>query len=124
MAYARLREHVKGGAMTLIICRECEKQVSSTAAACPHCGAPVAQAGRTVETPLATMQLTSKKLKLHRLLSSLVLWTGIIWLLVALVASMQERPVSRTSWAWASGLFIVGAVWSLRTKMRIWWHHK
>ena len=37
--------------MALIICNECGNQVSDKAAACPHCGAPVAQSKETHRIP-------------------------------------------------------------------------
>lgn len=38
--------------MALTVCNECGGRVSDTAAACPHCGAPVLRASEAVDTPL------------------------------------------------------------------------
>jgi len=55
--------------MLLINCNECNKEVSSQAACCPHCGAPIAiaQESKVAGTPLTTVQETSKKLRVTSL---------------------------------------------------------
>lgn len=62
--------------MSLITCHECGRQVSSEAAACPNCGAPPRIAN--VGTPLATVQLTSKRLKLYLVIAAILFWGGIV----------------------------------------------
>lgn len=37
--------------MSLITCADCSKQISSAAAACPHCGAPIAS-GKPQSNPV------------------------------------------------------------------------
>ncbi len=46
--------------MGLLECHECEKEVSSNAATCPHCGAPVVQpnVAQTKAGNLATLLIT------------------------------------------------------------------
>ncbi|MGD9930375.1 MAG: zinc-ribbon domain-containing protein [Mangrovibacterium sp.] len=63
--------------MALIKCPECGNLVSSSATACPKYGAPVASPG--IGTPLSTIQQTSKRLKVHIILSSLAFGIGLIW---------------------------------------------
>lgn len=54
--------------MPLIQCPECSNSVSNTAAACPHCGAPVARAATVRDaigtwTRLRDFRLTVRKLR-------------------------------------------------------------
>ena len=99
--------------MALIQCPECRNTVSETAAACPHCGAPVAP-------PVATIQETGKGLKLEILLAAICCLTGGIWIIVA----YKTSTASADSIAFAVSLLVVGALWYFVTKIRIWWHHK
>jgi hypothetical protein len=106
--------------MALIKCPECSKDVSDKAPACPNCGAPIAAA--TVDkkggVDVTTIQETSKRLKTHLLLASLSLAVGIVWVIIAVSASV------RTSLAFPTSLFVGGLVWYAITRFRIWWHHE
>jgi len=102
--------------MVLINCPECSNQVSTAAASCPKCGAPIAS--QSIGTPLATIQQTSKQLKVHIIFSSLAFWIGLFWFIFALASEQQTSSII------AIILLIVGMVWYLATKIRIWWHHK
>lgn len=104
--------------MALVKCPECGTQVSTAASACPKCGAPIATSG--IGTPLSTIQQTSKRLKVHIIFSSLAFWFGLIWLLIAI---NSDSPTPSTS-PIPVLLIIIGLVWFLITKLRIWWHHK
>lgn len=53
--------------MALVTCKECSSPVSTQAAACPHCGAPVAKPAPPVDRP-----------------RSLLLWVGVPMLLLAI----------------------------------------
>jgi hypothetical protein len=109
--------------MALIQCPECSKTVSNTAPACPHCGVPIALASAermATGTPVSTILLTPKSLKLQIVIAALFFWVGVIWFIAAL---------SRAEWTSASTvggflLFFFGAVWYIATKIFIWWHHK
>lgn len=105
--------------MALVKCPECGTQVSTAASACPKCGAPIATPG--IGTPLSTIQQTSKRLKVHIIFSSLAFWIGLIWFLVAI--NSESQPPSAPS-PIPVFLFLIGAIWFLVTKFRIWWHHK
>jgi uncharacterized membrane protein YvbJ len=100
--------------MALIRCPECGNQVSTAAASCPKCGVPISSKG--AGTPLSTIQQTSKRLKVHIVLSSVAFWIAAI-LLLASFASEAPSP-------FAIFLVLVCMVWYLVTKIRIWWHHK
>lgn len=108
--------------MALISCPECNNQVSSTAAACPKCGAPIAEAvgSKAAGAPLTTVQETSKKLKLHIIISSIIFWMGVVWLFVNINAAKQGGEPS----AIPGLLLFIGVVWYIVTRFRIWWHHK
>lgn len=105
--------------MPLMPCPECAREVSSTAVACPGCGAPIATRSETVAAgvPLQTVQETSKRLKAHILISSLMFWAGAIWFFTAGVSDEGMIVVSML-------LMLGGLVYYIVTKSRIWWHHK
>ena len=109
--------------MALISCSECGHQVSSAAPTCPSCGAPVAGASesRAAGASLSTVQETSKKLKVHILISSIIFWVSLIWVGVSVNAAKEnpEAPIG------IAMLFLtVGIIWYVVAKLRIWWHHK
>ena len=109
--------------MALIECPECENQISSTAASCPQCGAPIAGSAGA-GTPLATTQLTGKRLKAQVvLLSALVFYVALIWFIFAIVAASQSNASDSAPVVPAIITFI-GAVWGIITRFRILWHHK
>lgn len=104
--------------MALVSCPECEKKVSDSAPSCPNCGVAIADAQVTHASGarLTTTQGTSKKLKMHTLISAVMFAVGIIGLFTQVDAS--EPPV------WPSFVMTAGIVWYLVTRFRIWWHHK
>lgn len=104
--------------MAIITCAECGGKVSDKADTCPHCGAPVSRAKETAAAgqTITTVQQTSKKLKMHTLIS---LSIGIIgFLMVIGTASAEQEPS-----ALGSLMALVGFVWFIVTRFRIWWHH-
>lgn len=105
--------------MALSNCQECGNEVSTFAASCPRCGAPVAAQG--AGTPLSTIQLTSKRLKVHMIVSALAFWIGLIWYVIPVVQGRDPDP-SRNPVAVI--LLVIGIAWYIITKLRIWWHHK
>lgn len=109
--------------MALISCPECNNKVSSTAATCPHCGTLIAESAgsKAAGAPLTTVQETSKKLKVHIIISSILFWVGLIWLFVDINAVSQgDNKLSAIPYL----LLFIGFVWYSVTKIRIWWHHK
>ncbi len=103
--------------MALIKCPECGNEVSTVAASCPKCGAPIASQG--IQTPLATVQRTSKPLKAQGCLSVVLLCIGVIIFFVAI------SPGNTSGLAMVVGviLALIGAVWAVITRIRVWWHH-
>ena len=110
--------------MALINCSECSKEVSDKATNCPHCGAPIASAKETKATgsPLSTVQETSKRFKLQTVIASLMLWMGVI----LTVVQINSPPTDTDGEPLFIGmiLLVVGLVWYIITRIRIWWHHK
>ena len=106
--------------MPLINCPDCDKQVSSSAPACPGCGSPIGDkkesAGSGVQR-LATVQETSKKLKLQSLIAVTLLIVGFAWFFVASQAD-AEPPGA------AMAMVVIGFIWYIVNRFRIWWHHK
>ena len=107
--------------MALINCPECNNQVSDTATACPHCGAPVGSESHAAGAALVTTQETSKKLKLHIILSLIFFWIGITGSIVVAKSQSTEYPINTSFFFWLLG---IGITWYLYTKFKIWWHHK
>lgn len=108
--------------MTMTTCADCGASVSSRAASCPQCGAPIAQAREQAATgtPLTTTQATSKKFKLHYLLAWALMIVGGMWLMMAVPEAAEPDgggtiPVI---------MLVAGFAWLLVTKFRVWWHHK
>jgi uncharacterized membrane protein YvbJ len=90
--------------------------VSGKAKSCPNCGIPIADIPDTMVTRghLNTIQETSKKFKLQSLLSTVLIILGVIWMFIA---TKETKTVS-------SLVTLVGIVWFITNKFRVWWHHK
>jgi uncharacterized membrane protein YvbJ len=104
--------------MALINCPECKNKVSNTADSCPHCGAPISgiKKRRQKSSSIKTIQITSKKLKLQLLITSVMFWSSILWLIL-LRSDPYTSPI-------AGIIFIVSIIWYFIIKIRIWWHHE
>jgi len=109
--------------MALISCPECKTKVSDSAVSCPSCGTPIAEAKQfdAAGSPLTTTQETSKKLKLHTLGSALMIIIGFIAIFVT--ASPNDAGNVEPS-RFPAFMIIIGVVWYIVAKFRIWWHHK
>lgn len=109
--------------MALINCPDCNNQVSTSAVACPQCGAPIAEAkqAQAAGSQLTTTQETSKKLKLHTLISALLVAFGFMFLV--LTAGVNKANGGEPS-VFPAIMMTVGLIWFVVTKFRIWWHHK
>ena len=106
--------------MALITCEECQSDVSSAATVCPKCGNPITMAKSIKSTgvPINTIQETSKKFKMQSLLSSTLMVLGL-----AVGCATIDDVDPDTSNGGIVG-FIIGFVWYIVNKVRIWWHHK
>jgi hypothetical protein len=103
--------------MPLIKCPDCQNDVSTSAAACPKCGAPVSS--RVLGTPVATVEQTSKRLKGQIAISAVIFWVGVTWMIGSCQAHKETGPD-----AIAIILVFIGTIWQIVTRIRIWWHHK
>lgn len=96
----------------LITCAECNHQVSSHAASCPNCGAPV---GGNPGRPLATIQQTSKALKGQIL-------AAVCMMLLGIGACCVSGPYEQ-----AGGIGVLlavgGLIWWIILRVEVWWHH-
>lgn len=106
--------------MALISCPECEAQISDKAPTCPKCGAPISKKmdEEGPETKVITVQETSKRLKSQVLLSTSVFIIGLIWFIASINSDSSETAMIPFL------LILIGIVWNIVTRIRIWWHHK
>lgn len=104
--------------MALITCSDCGASVSDRAPACPKCGAPIAAGGPgRASTPVVT-ELTSKRLKLQTLLAAATIVIGFVVIMNTSASSSVASSVIGTL------MLLVGLVWLVITRIRIWWNHK
>jgi hypothetical protein len=74
---------------------------------------------------LRTIQETSKRLKLHILISAVLFWGGLLWMFLAIQgARADEQGFSTLTPMITTLMMLTGFVWYIVTKVRIWWHHK
>ncbi len=105
--------------MAIIACPECGSSVSDKAPTCPQCGCPIAQTREqtAIGTPVTTTQNTSKALK-SQSIAALVLTVG------GCSVAMTGTPGSGESAATlGAAAMVIGLVWYVVTRIRIWWHH-
>lgn len=111
--------------MALTKCPECKREVSSLADKCIHCGYPL-----TGNTSLAqpasvqTVEMTSKRYKLQKLLAGGLFVLGGMIVLLAYVLARQTYFAYINPFLYAGFIFVaIGFVWSAIVEGRIWWHH-
>lgn len=100
--------------MAIKKCPECGTDVSDKAEKCPKCSYPIADSKTQEE--VQTIQQTSKRLKKQIIYSALAIITGII----------TSVSGYRSSAAVTIGILItiIGLIWLIVAKIKIWWHHK
>ena len=98
--------------MSLIKCPDCSNEVSDIAETCPNCGRPVLN---STGTNVSTIEETSKKFKLGRLLSLTIMCLSAIILFAGAKGNVLLI---------AAIAFFLGFFWYLINKIKIWWHHK
>jgi len=112
--------------MALVNCPDCSTSVSDMAPACPKCGRPIGVAAKDVAAagvPLMTTQETSKRLKVHILISAVLFWGGLLWMFGSMSGRTPGAPPT-TGMSVAPLMMVIGFAWYVVTKSRIWWHHK
>lgn len=112
--------------MALIKCTECGNNVSNKAEACPKCGAPILTTPEAIATgtQIRTIQETSKRLKVHILISAALFWGSFIFMYAGISGRTENEPASLFTPMISSLMMIAGLIWYIVTKARIWWHHK
>src|SRR2546427_4056899 len=102
--------------MTLIKCPECERDVSSKATACPHCGyalTPTAQGPR----PVQVIERTGRRWKAIRALGWLLISVGA----VVLVAELAADDSGGVALGWWIG--VAGVACLITSRAGAWWYH-
>ena len=95
--------------MALISCPECKKEVSSLAAACIHCGAPLARTAIAVApAKVVTTQQTLKSYKLIQLVGVMLICAGV-------VACTAQSPAA------SAGLWMIGVLLFIGGRAAAWW---
>jgi len=94
--------------MAFTKCTECGSQVSDQAWTCWKCGAPVVS---DEQWPVVTTQQTGKGAKANLAIAAILILLGIgSW-----VAGNRF---------WGMGLFGLGLIWWLVTRIYAWWRHE
>jgi len=102
--------------MSQYYCPECATQIFEKVPFCPKCGLPISDENLTTKPNIVTTQETSKTLKIHSLISGLLMIVGF----GMTVAGSRTGDMS----PWMLFLIFIGLVWFIITRFRIWWHHK
>jgi uncharacterized membrane protein YvbJ len=106
-----------GGHMTLFDSQKGKHDDPTVVTVCTNCGTPI-----HVKQPPSTQTIekTSKKLKLHLLLATMLFWWGLTFIALAATKNVPNpEVVNRNS------LFMgLGAFWYCITRLRIWWQHE
>ena len=102
--------------MALIQCPDCGSQVSSSADTCIKCGYPIAGGGTTQAHggKVQTIEQTSKRYKLHQLLSVLLIIVGVVVIFTG--GSGGEATFGVLA-------IVVGLIWYITNRFATWWHH-
>ena len=102
--------------MALIKCPECERDVSSKATACPHCGypfVPTAKDPRSVQV----IERTGKGWKAFRALGWLLILVGV----VVLVRELEARDATGVTLGWS--ICGAGVACLVTSRAGAWWYH-
>ena len=107
--------------MALINCPECQKKISSEAVACVGCGFPIKKLNYHEERGgVKTVELTSKKWKLTKLIAWIII---IIGLFILLTGFSDERPSDLR--ILVAGCIIFTGLWFLFIgKIGAWWTNR
>jgi len=102
--------------VALIKCPECERDVSSKATACPHCGYPIERMAQGPR-PVQVIEQTGRRWKAIRALGRLVILVGLV-VLVREFGADDGRGVALGWWICGAG---VACLWMGRAGA--WWYH-
>lgn len=101
--------------MALIKCTECGKDISSKAISCPNCGNPISSLNSAeLDKDVVTIQLTQKKWKKHKLISTTLLIIGFIMIMNGLAENSAFA-------IYGFFLVFIGFLWALVAKFGAWW---
>ena len=105
--------------MALTKCSECGKEVSEKAFTCPNCGKPLQDISKATQRSPVTIEQTKKKWKVVRLISWLMIITGVILFIKGLADGSN-------SLSFRLGIFVgfFGIVGSLIGKFGSWWSNR
>jgi hypothetical protein len=106
--------------MALKICEDCEKEISSIAISCPHCGRPNANEG------IVTIEKTQKKYKRWDLLGILLAVPGGLYVFLFGVthsAFPNPKPIFVLFFLIALVLGVVGIGIGIASGIGRWYHH-
>ena len=103
---------------------ECGIEVSDKAEKCPKCAYPINT--QIKEGKIQTIELTSKKYKIQLVLSVLLLSLGLFISLAAAGLAAAGGGGTLPALLAFIGIpsMVVGLIWYIITKIRIWWHHE
>jgi len=104
--------------MALIKCPDCGTEVSDKAEKCPKCHCPIANTGK--EEKPQVVELTSKKLKLQMIWAILLIPFGLIVIFLGTLGKNFNSIILFIGFL----MMIIGAIWAIIIKTKIWWHHK
>jgi hypothetical protein len=107
--------------MALIRCPECDSEVSDKAQTCPRCAFPIAQ---QLQAPLSAdnrpieVELTSKRLKMQEALAVLLVLLGMG---TGVAGALSESDIGCGV---STLMVLVGFIWLVVVRVRVWWHHR
>lgn len=99
--------------MSLILCKECQKEVSNKANTCPHCGNPMHS------TPVE-VELTNKKWKFLKLIGGLWFVFGLFIFLIFI----QQDGFQSASTGFGFSVAFVGIIMIFLGRLGAWWGNR
>lgn len=109
--------------MALTTCPDCRNEVSTMAATCPRCGAPLGPAtdrGPRSEGPGDSAGLASRRRKVHTAIAALLVLGSSVGL-----SAQTGRAAGAGVLAIITGLLLaVGLLYYIEARVRDWWYRK